>query len=712
MERHNDCDGLGLAPCTLPDVPFGTLLVPFDRPHRVGGVATPRAVRPRKWLHAIRHIAVRQHPFGALRSAGHANIDLHPYQLEPALAIRRHGHLRVLVADAVGLGKTIQAGLVLAEVLASDASARALVIVPAGLRQQWQRELRERFGIETWICDAEWLRRRARDLPADTNPWSLPGTFVVSLDFVRQVEVSTPMQQLAWDLTVVDEAHVVTLGTDRRTAVDAIAARARRLMLLTATPHAGDEAQFAALCRIGEGSARTPLVMFHRRRSDVGPQTRRRSTLLRVRLSDAEQRMHELLDRYTSRLWRESRARGDRVSSLIAIVLRKRALSSARSLAASVSRRIDLLATAERDRAQQLALPIYARDEESDDDGVSDGVLGAPGLTNGALERRWLAAILEVARRAAGDERKIARLRRYLSRVHEPAIVFTEYRDTLARLAGALAGLVFPVLTLHGGMSAAERDAVQRAFNCGDAILLATDAAAEGLNLQQRCRLVIHFELPWNPLRLEQRVGRVDRIGQSRRVHEVALIAEGTAELIVLAPLARRARTAMTAAPADSRMLELLSELRVAECVLAERRSLAMDFPQVAIAPPPPLAIHASEEAARLAESAAWLARERNQQASRTDAPVIAALARRSTASDVTLVYSLSLLTPDGNAVHSELLVLGMRVGRTTIRVASDAVRSTERIMAERAAAIDHFVGARLAAIQARVAPLHEHMLA
>jgi hypothetical protein len=149
-------------------------------------------------------------------------------------------------------------------------------------------------------------------------------------------------------------------------------------------------------------------------------------------------------------------------------------------------------------------------------------------LANRAHEERLLRELCDAARAASVGETKLRALGRLLRRVREPALIFTEYRDTLMHLRG---GLSVPAGVLHGGLDRADRTAVLADFAAGRCrILLATDAAGEGLNLHHVCRLVINLELPWNPMRLEQRIGRVDRIGQSRTVHVVHLIARQTGE--------------------------------------------------------------------------------------------------------------------------------------------------------------------------------------
>ncbi len=278
---------------------------------------------------------------------------------------------------------------------------------------------------------------------------------------------------------------------------------------------------------------------------------------------------------------------------LAALVLMRRACSSAASLAHSVERRLACLSTVPADEDGQARLPFA--DTGMDDE--PDWQLSFPGLVDVGEECRQLELVLGLARAAASDESKVARLRRLLARIDEPAIVFTEYRDTLRRLAGAVD--LPEALQLHGGLSRRERAQVLTQFTSGPSrLLLATDAGSEGLNLHHRCRLVISLELPWMPLRLEQRAGRVDCIGQSRRVHVMSLVAKATCEEGVLA------RLTMRMARADKAM-DLVStspsEERVAAMVLGGEPTLL----EAPVAAPPPGVIAArvgagAGEAARI----------------------------------------------------------------------------------------------------------------
>jgi superfamily II DNA or RNA helicase len=688
LTKFSDCDALRLSAAGAEHAGDSrTLLVPFDRPWRLRRSPSIRVVRPRRWLHALRQAGACAHPAGRLKRTARSAIDVLPYQLEPALAMIGLGVPRLMIADAVGLGKTIQAGIILNECAFERESFRALVVAPAGLREQWSHELADRFGLDATVAGAAWLARSSRELPADVNPWILPGIYVTSFDFVKQPEVLRPLEDADWDVLVVDEAHGAALRTARRAAVHAIAVRSRRVLLLTATPHAGDSNQFDALCRIGETAAEGDrLMLFNRSRADAGTAASRRTALLPVRLTEAERRMHRLLDRYTARVCREAQARGDARARLAAIILKKRALSSAASLAVSARRRLALLASPPVAVECQLILPLGDEDPLEDDE--PDAALAAPGLSDTGRERRWLKAIVEAAHNGSHRESKTRFLLRLLSRIRQPAIVFTEYRDTLERLRDVLTAAGHDVAVLHGGLSPAERSAVQQAFNgvrlkpsfdeaqdgpesiegpdtTDKALLLATDAASEGLNLHQRCRVVVHYELPWSPARLEQRTGRVDRIGQSRRVHEILLVAGDTAERLVLAPLAKRASRARSAMPGASRLVDVLTESRVASAVMdgeaivhADREPTTdADMLPVVV---PPLSLHeqAESEARRLRVHREWIAASGGHQDA---APVRVSSLRigRSTLKPgLICVYTLTLSTERGDAVHTELAVV------------------------------------------------------
>ena len=227
------------------------ILAPFDLVERVERRTKRRRVSLRLWRRACRALIAADTPPGSLRCARQARIDLLPHQLEPALALLRGLGSRVLLADDVGLGKTIQAGLVVSELRAAGAADRVLIITPAGLRDQWAGELFDRFRLDATVLDARALRRLTGSLPVGINPWQAVPIAIASIDFVKQTEVLAVAGACRWDAVVVDEAHGVAGDSDRHAAVSALAAAASFVVLLTATPHSGDRRAFASLCGIG-----------------------------------------------------------------------------------------------------------------------------------------------------------------------------------------------------------------------------------------------------------------------------------------------------------------------------------------------------------------------------------------------------------------------------------------------------------------------------
>jgi superfamily II DNA or RNA helicase len=466
-----------------------------------------------------------------------------PYQLEPALALVRGRGSRLLLADDVGLGKTVQAGLAIAELRARGMAERILILTPAGLRHQWAHELESRFGISAIIVDFHDVRLRVASLPVGLNPWSTVPIAIASIDYAKRPEVLRSVSSCHWDVLVVDEAHGAARDGDRHHAVAALASRAAYVVLLTATPHNGEVRAFNALCRFGAYA--DALLIFKRTRADVSLGIRRRVHRLHVRPSRAEGIMHERLSAFTRSVQSEQ---ASSAAWLALSVLHKRALSSARALEQSIERRLNGLGADQID-SRQLFLPLPDPGGEFDASDQAPDWLAGQALNDAALEGHLLRAVATAAKHAAIAETKCGAILRLLRRVREPVVIFTEYRDTLLHLRHQLDQ---SASLLHGGLTREERATAIDDFVSGRRrILLATDAGGEGLNLHHRCRIVINLELPWNPMRLEQRIGRVDRIGQSRTVHVFHLIARGTGESRILERLKARiarARQDITAA--------------------------------------------------------------------------------------------------------------------------------------------------------------------
>jgi superfamily II DNA or RNA helicase len=594
VERHAACHRIELAPqVPAGPPPWRVLLVPADR-------VEPAKARSR-WRETTLSGAARELALRTLdttlvgRVALQPALALVPWQAAAAAALREGRAHRLLLADEVGLGKTVQAGLAVAALAAIGEARRTLVLTPPGLRDQWVAELSRLFDRESVVADPARLRRARRELPPHVNPWSTWPTTVASLDFVKQPEVLAAACGVPWDVVIIDEAHILGASTDRFEAAHALARRAAYVLLLTATPHGGRDEAFAALCAIGrvDGEAPGPVAL-RRSRTGLGLRDDRRRRLLAVRLTAAERRLHDLLHEYAVAVWRA--AAGSAASELAMTLLLKRAASSAYALHRSVCWRLRLL-EAGVSADIQCPLPFDEPGEREDDDHALPAALGVPGLADRGRELRVLRTIADHAAVASRVESKLERVCRLIARTHEPVLVFTEYRDTLERARRSLERIA-SVAVLHGGLQRAERRAALDAFTCSRArVLLATDVAGEGLNLQATCRLVVSLELPWTPSRLEQRLGRVDRIGQRRRVHGLYLIARDTSESLVLERLAARMRRVRHA------LGEHAGDDAVPEAALAAA-ALGLPPPATAVPAQPPALDWLGEDAVPIGECA------------------------------------------------------------------------------------------------------------
>ena len=514
------------------------VIAPFDRPKRARTRARLCADRAAVLQSALATI-VHHRPACGLWTPAAASIELLPYQLEPALAVLS-GATRILLADDVGLGKTVQAALVVAELRARGWIDRVLIACPPPLRPTWASEL-ARFGITSEIVDAASLVDITARLPPGINPWASRGCAITSLDFLKRPEILSALAEVPIDVLIVDEAHHLTPGTDRGAAIKELAARCPWCIFVSATPHSGDVDAYEFLCRLGDHGDR--LGIFRRTRADAGIARRRRVHLARVHARGADVECASAVESYVREMW-NGRGAADATVRMVATVIARRAASTPLALERTLTRRLHLLGT-DPDIMQPL-LPW--EDTDDGDDSGAPSLLSLPGLASLSAEAQVLERLIGLAR-ACESGPKIARLLRMLRRIHEPVIVFTEYRDSVDAVIAALppsirAGCVTGALTANARLEAIER------FNASQLdLLVATDCAGEGLNLHHRCRLIVDLELPWNPLRLEQRIGRVDRLGQRRHVHAVRVCLEGSVEARVLACLKARQQRASSVLP-------------------------------------------------------------------------------------------------------------------------------------------------------------------
>ncbi len=444
-------------------------------------------------------------------------VELLPYQIETVRRVLRVLRGRALLADEVGLGKTVEALMVLREYQLRGMVRRALVLAPPALTRHWRGEFESKAGIEVRSTDDA----RLRDRPAAL--WREEGVVVASLALARAARHAPLVAAEPWDLVIVDEAHHLK---NRNTLAYRLVSglRSRFLLLLTATPVETDlEEIFNLVTLLTPGQLTTPAAF---RRQFVDPKDP-------ARPKDAE-RLRRLLGEVMVRNTRaqcglalpprfvetiavdplpEERAAYEDVVAL----LREHAQNGAARLAAAT-----LLLEAGSSPAALLA----TLEKIESATGHGEALRGAAGR----IARRI---------RTITRCRKLEALLRILAASADRVLVFTGYRHTADYVAAAVRELGVKVERFHGGMSGAERQAAVERFRAGARVLVATDIGGEGQNLQF-CSTLVNFDLPWNPAQIEQRIGRLHRMGQTEAVRVFNLCVRGTVEERVLEVLDRR----------------------------------------------------------------------------------------------------------------------------------------------------------------------------
>lgn len=528
-----------------------------------------------------------------------------PHQLYALNRAMSRDRIRYLLADEVGLGKTIEAGLILRELKLRGMVRRVLVVAPKGLVRQWQAEMRLHFGEHFRFVEASELTafRQWRDNGAlsasggDENLWRMHDQVICSLDSVKPVETRRgwSLEQLAnynrerfedlisagWDLVIIDESHRLGGSTEqvaRYKLGAALAEAAPYLLLLSATPHQGKTDQFMRLMQLldreafpDEGSINRdrvrPFVIRTEKWAAIDaegqPLFKPRSTRLQaVAWQDrhaAQQRLYEAVTDYVRHGYNQAMAAKQRHIGFLMILMQRLVTSSTAAIRATLEKRQALL---DAPQAQANLLPgpsldpapvgpawrlskiapgdfveAVDPDEWAELDGQSqlDIAVQASGWER---EKSEVEMLLDLARETErqGTDAKAEALLELIYKLQQEendpqlkVLVFTEFVPTQAMLAEFLESRGFSVALLNGSMDLDARTRAQQAFSRDVRMLVSTDAGGEGLNLQF-CHVIVNFDMPWNPMRLEQRIGRVDRIGQPHVVRAINFVLEDTVE--------------------------------------------------------------------------------------------------------------------------------------------------------------------------------------
>lgn len=545
--------------------------VGFDSPQRLDA-----------FLDAVRWGAIASADVRSLQAPFRSGIDIEDYQLDPLVRAVQMPRANLLVADDVGLGKTIESGLVIQELIVRNRVRTVLIVCPAGLQIHWRDQMRDKFGLEIRIVDSQLMKQLRRSRGIHVNPWSHFPRLITSIDFLKRERPMRLFREVLpaegeatyprrFDMMVLDEAHNVAPAGRGRYAVDSLRTQAIRTLaphfehklFLTATPHNGYQESFSALLELLDDQRFARGVMPNRRQLEAVMVRRLKSELVRwdgkprfpqrrlhvieVDYSEEEKQVHAWLKEYT-RL-RQENAKDDNerfASEFVLKLLKKRLFSSPAAFAATLAQHKRTLSGKQQEKKQQrrpsigvLRRQIAQMEEDyADDDEYEEATTGAVEGSSRLLadlsprERSLLNNMGVWAEKASAQgDCKTDALIAWLRDVVKPGgtwndervIIFTEYRATQNWLHEKLvaAGLASGerLMTLYGGMDSEQRERIKAAFQARPdqskvRILLATDAASEGIDLQNYCHRLVHIEIPWNPNRMEQRNGRIDRHGQ------------------------------------------------------------------------------------------------------------------------------------------------------------------------------------------------------
>lgn len=551
----------------------------FDEPDRLAA-----------FLDAVRWGAVNSADSRALQAPFRSGITIEDYQLDPVVRALSMPRVNLLIADDVGLGKTIEAGLVIQEMLLRHRARSVVVVCPASLCVKWQAEMQQKFGLDFRIVDAELVRRLRRERGLGSNPWRHFPRLIVSIDWLKRPRAMSLFREIlptdsrayprAFDLLVIDEVHTVApagrggyaLPSQRTQAIRELAPHFEHRLYLSATPHNGYFESWTALLEMLDPQRfmrdmpvkpeALQQIMVRRlkselredpdlRRPDGSPRFAEREIVpLEIDYPPHERDVHRLLEDYTAS--RRKDAGGDRsgrrAADFVTLLLKKRLFSSPIAFAKTLETHRQTVAAAANKRAtaRQLEAAFEALDDDVADDDAQDEAteeaLAAAASALGGVSKDQQRLLDAMTRWADTwqhrDDAKTTRLLAFIDDVCRPEgkrgkriwnderiIVFTEYRDTQSYLYERLAkhlpeGEVKDrVEMLYGGMDADRRERIKAEFQahpskCPVRILLATDAASEGIDLQLHCHRLVHIETPFSPARMEQRNGRIDRHGQ------------------------------------------------------------------------------------------------------------------------------------------------------------------------------------------------------
>ncbi len=535
-----------------------------------------------------------------------SKVDPLPHQIEAVYGhILKLPRIRFLIADDPGAGKTIMAGLIIKEMKLRYLVRRILIVSPGHLKDQWRRELAERFEERFVVID-----RAVLDALYGENVWLRENQIITSIDFAKRDDILPSIAAARFDLIIVDEAHKMSAQrwgdkldkTDRYQLGEALSRNTEHLLFLTATPHKGDPENFRLFLDLLEpGFFATNEMLQESIKNKDNPLFIRRvkedlkdfegkplflpryvRTIpfnLGVR-SPREKELYNELSKYVNTQYNKALTRDKRRNVAFALVILQRRLASStyallRSLERRKKRLEDLLAgPIEKGEAVAGAFDFTAVEDMSEEERwrqeeIWETLSVAENREELEKEIATINKLIELAREIIQGEQelKLQELKTALQELREkyPAakdkkiLIFTESKDTLDYLDKKIRAWGYNINTIHGGMKLEDRIKAESIFKNETEVMVATEAAGEGINLQF-CHLMINYDIPWNPNRLEQRMGRIHRYGQQKEVYVCNLVAADTREGMVLTKLFDKLDEIRKALGSD-KVFDVLSEV-------------------------------------------------------------------------------------------------------------------------------------------------------
>ncbi len=527
-----------------------------------------------------------------------------PHQIEAVYGyVLKNPKIRFLIADDPGAGKTIMAGLIIKELKLRKVVKRTLIVAPGHLKDQWRRELKERFEEVFVVVDRGQLDTRYGE-----NIWESEDQIITSIDFAKRDEILPSISACDFDLIIVDEAHKMSATaygdkvskTERYRLGEVLSKSTEHFLFLTATPHRGDPENFRLFLDLlepgyfstkellGESIQNRDNPLFIRRvKEDLKDFDGKPLFLPRhvktvgFRLdeeADEEKILYNALSEYVEHQYNKALSKDKKRNIAFALViLQRRFASSTYALLKSLERRKDrleeLLKTAEIRQSMPQINYEDIEDLSEEDRWKEEELWEALSVSENTQELKaeihTLGNLIQRAQQIINQETeiKLKRLKESLEEMSgkfsnlqdKKILIFTESRDTLEYLEQKLSNWGYTVTTIHGGMRLEDRVAAESIFKNETQIMVATEAAGEGINLQF-CHMMINYDIPWNPNRLEQRMGRIHRYGQNREVFVFNMVAEDTREGKVLKRLFDKLEEIRRALGSD-KVFDVLSEV-------------------------------------------------------------------------------------------------------------------------------------------------------